>query len=277
LDSDYQLPNNLILNQPLDISNTLTGDSSFQIWNYNSPLGNNLSGFKLGGNQLQINGIPQFVAPSFQVNTNASGAITSLPEVFFSYLTNSSVFRLDYATNQVLTKYNTLDDGHGNVSISGNFYGSSLAKFPSGIENGTSASGSDATASEALFQMFTTNDITGARWRISQGAYSCNFSQETTTAGTFQGILDFDTGQTAGVGANTVIRSFRSTAPLLFRNFASYNFDNIIQNANSALETTGTGSASLGSNCPATTTTAPYKWLKIQLSDGSNVFVPCWK
>jgi hypothetical protein len=41
--------------------------------------------------------------------------------------------------------------------------------------------------------------------------------------------------------------------------------------------TTGAGSAALGSNCPATTATAPYTWLKLMSSDGSTVYVPAWK
>ena len=40
---------------------------------------------------------------------------------------------------------------------------------------------------------------------------------------------------------------------------------------------TGAGSAALGANCPATTTTAPYTWLKMLSGDGSTVYIPCWK
>ena len=42
-------------------------------------------------------------------------------------------------------------------------------------------------------------------------------------------------------------------------------------------EATGAGSAALGSNCPAVTASAPYKWLKMTTSDGSTVYVPAWK
>lgn len=42
-------------------------------------------------------------------------------------------------------------------------------------------------------------------------------------------------------------------------------------------ETTGAGSAALGTNSPAVTNTAPYKWLKFTTSDGSQVYVPAWK
>ena len=46
---------------------------------------------------------------------------------------------------------------------------------------------------------------------------------------------------------------------------------------NSANCTTGSGTPVFGSNCPATTLTAPYKWIKMQTDDGSTVYVPAWK
>lgn len=42
-------------------------------------------------------------------------------------------------------------------------------------------------------------------------------------------------------------------------------------------ESTGAGSALLGANSPAATLTAPYKWIKFTTSDGSTVYIPCWK
>lgn len=45
----------------------------------------------------------------------------------------------------------------------------------------------------------------------------------------------------------------------------------------SANEATGSASAALGSNCPATTATAPYTWEKITTSDGSQGYIPVWK
>lgn len=42
-------------------------------------------------------------------------------------------------------------------------------------------------------------------------------------------------------------------------------------------ESTGSGTALLGGNCPASTLTAPYTWLKFTTSDGSTVYVPAWK
>ena len=45
----------------------------------------------------------------------------------------------------------------------------------------------------------------------------------------------------------------------------------------SGLNSTGAGSALLGTNSPATTNTAPYTWLKVLTSDGSTAYVPAWK
>lgn len=45
----------------------------------------------------------------------------------------------------------------------------------------------------------------------------------------------------------------------------------------SGLNTTGAGAAALGANCPASTVTAPYTWLKAKSSDGSAVYIPAWK
>jgi hypothetical protein len=41
--------------------------------------------------------------------------------------------------------------------------------------------------------------------------------------------------------------------------------------------TTGAGSAALGSNCPAVTVAAPYTWIQVTTSDGSTAYIPVWK
>ena len=40
---------------------------------------------------------------------------------------------------------------------------------------------------------------------------------------------------------------------------------------------TGSGSALLGANSPATVVSAPYTWIKAIASDGTTVFLPAWK
>lgn len=51
----------------------------------------------------------------------------------------------------------------------------------------------------------------------------------------------------------------------------------VLKNAVSGNESTGAGSAALGANSPAVTLTAPFKWLKMILSDGSVGYTPVWK
>lgn len=41
--------------------------------------------------------------------------------------------------------------------------------------------------------------------------------------------------------------------------------------------TTGAGSAALGSNSPATTNTSPYTWIQVTTLDGSTGYIPIWK
>ena len=50
----------------------------------------------------------------------------------------------------------------------------------------------------------------------------------------------------------------------------------VLQTA-AAAESTGGGTASLDTNCPAVTPGTPYKWLALKTSDGSTVFLPVWK
>jgi len=50
-----------------------------------------------------------------------------------------------------------------------------------------------------------------------------------------------------------------------------------LQNAIASNQTTGVGTALLGSNSPAVTNTNPFTWLKITLNDGSQGYIPIWK
>ena len=45
----------------------------------------------------------------------------------------------------------------------------------------------------------------------------------------------------------------------------------------SITNSTGAGSALLGTNCPAITLTAPYTWITVTTSDGSTGYMPIWK
>jgi len=41
--------------------------------------------------------------------------------------------------------------------------------------------------------------------------------------------------------------------------------------------TTGSGTPTVGTNCPAADATTPHTWLKLKANDGDTVYVPAWK
>jgi hypothetical protein len=51
----------------------------------------------------------------------------------------------------------------------------------------------------------------------------------------------------------------------------------VFASTRAANELTAAGVPLLGANCPATTLSAPYQWLKIKTSDGSDCYIPAWK
>lgn len=97
--------------------------------------------------------------------------------------------------------------------------------------------------------------------------------------------------ESAGVVATDNTFKLKGGAQLSFEN-TSFNSSATIKNVGgsgasilelsaqpkfSGTNTTGAGSAALGGNSPATTNTAPYTWIKAVSSDGSTVYIPCWK
>ncbi len=110
-----------------------------------------------------------------------------------------------------------------------------------------------------------------------------NNSNQTGNQGNEQLILfnDFLTNNSTFGPYDTIFvnaRSPRSTNPLSGTNSPMRIYNAYIVNLLTwALFSTGAGSAALGSNCPAVTPGAPYKWIQMLLSDGSTVYVPCWK
>lgn len=51
----------------------------------------------------------------------------------------------------------------------------------------------------------------------------------------------------------------------------------VFNNRNISNESLGAGTAALGTNCPAITPSAPYKWLKVGTANGSTGYIPIWK
>jgi hypothetical protein len=110
----------------------------------------------------------------------------------------------------------------------------------------------------------------------SRGANILCYGNESVGTG---GLL-LDAGGVTG--ATVEIRTFQAGGSINFAtavNVAAWSIINTgqLRNQLAANEATGAGSALLGANCPATTASAPYTWLKIRSSDNSNVYIPVWK
>jgi hypothetical protein len=105
-----------------------------------------------------------------------------------------------------------------------------------------------------------------------------NVLLRTTTAPTY-GAFSVGSGGITLVGASTI---GTSTGQFDLRTAAG-NGDIVITPHGTGLlkyagtNTTGAGSAALGSNSPAITLTAPYTWWKVLTSDGSTGYFPIWK
>jgi hypothetical protein len=80
----------------------------------------------------------------------------------------------------------------------------------------------------------------------------------------------------AGAYSNTanvdfVTYSNTATSQILVQGVANVSQLKVTTNS------TGAGTALLGTNCPAVTVSAPYTWFKCISSDGSTVYLPAWK
>lgn len=174
--------------------------------------------------------------------TSADGAATPLER----WRINSSGQLLQNATNGgniIFTSTSTALIRHTNDTNGVQISGGSLANSNNAayIEfNGISKAGGDG--------------ITG----------SCIFH----TAATANGRMVFKLEHASAsmlVTDNTGAALWNIAATGTFKNFKTSN------------EVTGAGTALLGANCPAVTVTAPQHWMKMKMSDDSDVYFPVWK
>lgn len=106
----------------------------------------------------------------------------------------------------------------------------------------------------------------------------------TITAGT---IYPSDKGVPSRVASPRDIRRLYPQLESLAKDMESLskNIDRIVQDLSRispiiSLELTGavgTGTPTLGTNCPAVDPTTPFTWIQTTLPDGSVVYIPAWK
>lgn len=134
----------------------------------------------------------------------------------------------------------------------------------SAFYNGVQISGSVATGVHVSCTGTVGIDVSGATLsgaalKISRGQTIAFEATGTLTVG--------DLGAT-----DNLLRFQDGGATLLSLDLSTGLFHTIAAN-----EATGSGSAALGANCPATTPSAPHTWEKIVTSDGSTGYIPVWK
>jgi hypothetical protein len=99
------------------------------------------------------------------------------------------------------------------------------------------------------------------------------------TAGVSPGLVVFASGSNSGAYCQyeawhaSGTHRFRIGGTEQLRLETGFVFSNMV----AGNESTGAGTALLGTNCPAVTVSAPFKWLKIKTQDGSTAYIPVWK
>jgi hypothetical protein len=177
----------------------------------------------------------------------------------------------------------------GNNEVGFSIYGveqfhlgvTSVASFSRGSADATSylVRGRKSRGSVASPSVITSGDdllaISGFGYVGATNTYkeSCRITFDTegtindTGTGRCPGVIIFSTS--TDVNSGVLAEAFRLTSAqaAIFAGIPRFNGTN----------TTGAGSAALGSNCPAISVAAPYTWIQITTSDGSTAYIPVWK
>jgi hypothetical protein len=171
--------------------------------------------------------------------------------VLIGYENTSSNFLIDEYLNRGMT-FRTNGTGRLTIANTGESTFSKVATFiDDGIQIKLKGSGSEASR----IQFYTEADV--SRAYIGYGsATGQTFRIACNNAG---GVFILETG------GNEIIKT--DGTYLQFQVVPTFNTGN----------STGAGTALLGSNSPAVTLTAPYTWFQVTTSDGSTGYIPVWK
>ncbi len=118
----------------------------------------------------------------------------------------------------------------------------------------------------------TTNHFTTSKYGVCIGATT---GLGSATQHTYITCLGYKTHCTAaGAVAIGVSTAGVAASATLANQIALGTTAHLVKFSNN---TTGTGTALLGSNCPAATVSAPFTWIKLHSKTGTVVYVPAWK
>lgn len=203
--------------------------------------------------------------------------------------TSNSAVGADALTSNTTGNYNS---ALGAKALTSNTTGSENAANGYNALGGNTTGAQNTAAGAYALRLLTTGSSNTALGRGAGFAPAGDTTNATTTA-TGQTLVGFQSGQSSptqvnyatalgyqalvsaagavaigtdhtGVGASATVQDAFVLGTALHQ----------VQISNNS---TGAGSAALGANCPATTLTAPYTWLKMLAGDGSTIYVPGWK
>lgn len=154
---------------------------------------------------------------------------------------------------------------NGGVSTSTALQVSSLG---AGLPGGSAGKITATVSVESPIATFGTSCVAGLSKLSTVFSTFASFSNSSSPA---YAVIQDTTGETI-VGSGTGY-------PLHFR---IANADKFVIGSDgtpqfAGTNTTGSGTALLGTNCPAVTVSAPYTWIRVVTSDGSTAYMPCWK
>lgn len=239
-------------------------------------------------------------------------AVADITYAVATYLADTTYFRADTSTltfpRVLAVKAQTADGsdngnvtitGGGNtgsqgrgayIAINGNESGNGAISIVEGSNGGgvsitastTTVSGDIAVSTTAKGMRADTSDGTdNKRITISGGGAASNSRGGFIDVRGNEASSGYIQIQTGDAGGYLYLDTASSSGKVSIRPNAAasveFSTSFMLENALSGNESTGAGSAALGSNSPAVTNTAPYKWFKVKTSDGSTAYIPAWK
>lgn len=201
--------------------------------------GTQVVGISVGGNSLAQ-------------STNAIGYIVN--SLGTGYKWSAGFLTIDGAATVAL--------GVGKEAISGSNVNSQLVTF-NYTAGGANKSIALAALSNDQLSIFNPTPGSDATLQIASGDLKLDRGRKIQAAGV--DLLVTDVSGNASLGVSAKITALNG-AWVQFNTLPKWMYS-----------TNGSGSASLGTNCPAVTLTAPYTWVTMQVSDGSTVYCPAWK
>ena len=235
-------------------------------------------------------------------------ALTGTPFTGGTATTTKPLFSIE-PTGTTSTGWSTSGTMLG-VNCSSTFVGNLLDVQKNGVSRLSLSAAGVLTASSLIVGSGTYLNFVGAEnylggltyFRQSGGGVNTitidasNASSTTQTIGWYVAnviklALNYEADDVLSLKRTTNAQTFRvygTTTGTKYASFAHNGTDAIISASAGLLSldtrikynsgnTTGAGAALLGSNSPAATLTAPYTWITATSSDGSTVYLPCWK